>query len=78
MRAYFLLCLKAAGSALPRVLAVSLCLVLLIGAGWGLVAPGEDAQPQRLQIGLVGDLQGSYLQMGLFALEYMEDRKSVV
>ena len=76
MRAYFLLCLKAAGSALPRVLAVSLCLVLLIGAGWGLVAPGEEAQPQRLQIGLVGDLQGSYLQMGLFALEYMDTSRA--
>ena len=74
---YLVLQLKRALKLIPRVLGVT----LLLGIGAGLAGRmlsdlnASDAAKQKIEIGVVGDTDNSYLQVGIFTLESMDSSR---
>ena len=72
---YFRLQLKRAGKRLPRVLAVSLALLVALAALALLLgsAGGRAEARKKLRLGVVGDMENPYLRMGVTVLEKLDE-----
>lgn len=77
---YFELQLKRVGKVFPTMIMTTL---LLTGGMWLFVhmlmdMESADEQKKKVQVGIVGDVEGNYLGMGIYALQTMDNSRFVV
>ncbi len=80
MAAYFLAQLKRAARIFPGQILVDLAVCVCVGAlAFALIAQGADAAAgTRYRIGMVGDLEDSYLGFGIAAVQEMDDSRFMI
>ena len=77
---YFLSQLKRIKRVLPAIMIMTLLLVgcILLIAGGMLQSDSSSEKKQKVQVGLVGDISGSYLGFGITALQHLDSSRFAI
>lgn len=77
---YFLSQLKRIKRVLPAIMIMTLLLVgcILLIAGVMLQSDSSSEKKQKVQVGLVGDISGSYLGFGITALQHLDSSRFAI